>query len=62
MANQSEFTGETQRNTVFPKPEEAVKSTDLLRLIYVTGTEQIDAPPDPQAFTGGKVEMPPPVA
>lgn len=48
-----EFNGLTRRNTIFPKGEDAVESTDLLRAIYITGTEDIEALPDPHTFQGG---------
>lgn len=48
-----EFNGETRANTIFPKGEDAVESSDLLRASYLTGTDEITSPPNPHAFKGG---------
>lgn len=49
----SEFTGETRDNTLPMKERGApLDASERMRLIYVTGTEDIEAEPDPRAFIG----------
>jgi len=49
----SEFTGEFRRNTLSKKDAGApLDASERLRLIYVTGTEDIEAAPDRRAWLG----------
>lgn len=49
----SEFGGKIGKNTVYPKPADALSSSDKLRLIYLTGQEEDSiAPVRPGTFQG----------
>lgn len=49
----SEYHAPVQKNTVHDKPIDSMSAGEVLRLIYVTGTEEPNAAPDPYAFGGG---------
>ena len=52
-SGQSEYVGEWRDNTLPAKEKGApLDATERLRLIYVTGTEDITAPPDRRAVLG----------
>ena len=53
----SEFTGEVRNNTLAKKDRGApLDATEKMRLIYVTGTEDVEAEPDRRAWLGLKPE------
>lgn len=53
FTGKSEFTGETRENTVPAKEAGApLKNVERLRLIYGTGTEDLEAAPDRRAWLG----------
>jgi len=53
----SEFTGEFRENTLPAKePDAPLDADERKRLIYVTGTEDITAPPNRRAWLGFKNE------
>lgn len=50
---QSEYSGETRNNTVLKKSSEhELTAVERLRLLYVTGTEDVTAEPDRRAWLG----------
>lgn len=55
FSGDSEYSGETRENTLLAKDSNAeLLGWERLRLNYVTGTEDITAPPDRRAWLGFK--------
>jgi len=53
FSSDSEYTGEFRANTLPAKEKDApLDATERLRLIYITGTEDITAEPDRRAWLG----------
>lgn len=56
----SEFGGKgVEKSTVHDKPRQALKAEERRRLLMLTGTDNPQAPQDPQIFRGGPLKKHP---